>query len=395
MSKLRIAITGATGLLGRNLLFEIIKQNLENLDSLELYVLGRRSGGTSIQQRIADIVRKDGLLYIGLDRADEILRCIHPMEMDLNKEKLRLSDDNYKKLKTNPIDFFFHIAALTDFRKTPLVAKSLYNTNVYGTKKIIELVSTLKVDELCYVGSAYSCGKISGDIKPDYIKINQEFRNPYEKTKLEAEMLVREFAKKTGCRCRIFRPSPIAGRLIESPLGAICKFDVFYSWASGFLKIKLKQLKTWKDKYRDNVSLDVRICYNEESGLNIVPADYGAKVIYQVCMAEDKNESYHIVNNQETPHKQYIPMMLKLLNVKGTSVVNRIPDKKNKLEALYYKTIGGVFTPYINSKPMLFDSSNINSLLKRKKLLCPAVDSDNFLFLMRYAIKHDFQINKG
>ena len=33
---MRIVITGATGLLGRNLLFEIIKQDLNNLDDLEI-----------------------------------------------------------------------------------------------------------------------------------------------------------------------------------------------------------------------------------------------------------------------------------------------------------------------------------------------------------------------
>ena len=235
--------------------------------------------------------------------------------------------------------------------------------------------------------------KISGNIKPDYVKIDQEFRNPYEKTKLEAEILVRDFARTTGCRCRIFRPSTIAGRLIEPPLGAICKFDVFYFWANGFLKMKLKHLKTWKNKYEDSVTLDIRICYNKNSGLNIVPADYGAKVMYQVCMENDDGESYHIVNDQETPHKEYIPIMLQMLNIKGTSVVNEVPKEKNKLEALYYKTIGGFFSPYINSDPMLFNASSLSPLLKNKSLLCPPVDLKNFYSLMNYAKEHDFKIN--
>ena len=97
-------------------------------------------------------------------------------------------------LKSKAIDLFFHIAALTDFRDTPGVVKALKQTNVYGTQQILELVETLKVREFCYVGSAYSCGTKSGNIKPDYVNGKMVFRNPYEASKLEAENLVRKFS---------------------------------------------------------------------------------------------------------------------------------------------------------------------------------------------------------
>ena len=66
---MRIAMTGATSLLGRNLLFEIIKQNINDLDKLEIIVLGKEKNGKNLSRRIKllnpfIIIRlaKDGIL---------------------------------------------------------------------------------------------------------------------------------------------------------------------------------------------------------------------------------------------------------------------------------------------------------------------------------------------
>ena len=141
MRKLRIAITGATGLLGRNLLFEFLKQNLNRLNNIEIFILGRKSGGVNIQERIKSILQHDGAVYCGVGNANILFDCVKAMEIDLVEKKLMLNSGDYKKLKSAKIDYFFHVAALTDFRSTPAVIKSLSDTNVYGTKQIIELIS--------------------------------------------------------------------------------------------------------------------------------------------------------------------------------------------------------------------------------------------------------------
>ena len=66
---MRIAMTGATSLLGRNLLFEIIKQNINDLDKLEIIVLGKEKNGKNLSRRIKLLnpfiilrLGKDGIL---------------------------------------------------------------------------------------------------------------------------------------------------------------------------------------------------------------------------------------------------------------------------------------------------------------------------------------------
>jgi len=395
----RIAITGATGLLGRNLLFEVIKQNLANLDDLQIFILGRDKESVDIQQRVEEIILNDGIQYLSLDKkkSEDIKKYIKTnikcIDADLDDNKLGMKAEGVKLLKSAPMDFIFHVAALTDFRDTPRVVEALKRTNVQGTQQILQLASTLKVGEFVYVGSAYSCGKVWGDIKPDYTNPNREFRNPYEETKAEAEILVRNFAQKTGVRCRYFRPSTICGRLMEPPLGSINKFDVFYAWGAFFFRLKLKKLKNWTNKYKDSFMLDARICYNLKSGLNIAPADYMAKVIYQTCIQNSPAENYYLVNNQEAPHGLYLEYMLREFNVKGAKVVDKIPENMNETEKFYYKTVGKIFTPYINSEPMLFNTENLKDVLRKAKLKCPQIDEKNLSILVEYAKKYDFGLN--
>lgn len=393
---MRIVITGATGLIGRNLLFEIIKQNLDNLHNVHIIVMGRDKDGLNIHQRIQEIVLSDGISYIASQKTNvntikEYCKTgIRSVYVDLDMQKLGLKNDDYIELKKEPIDFFFHLAALTDLRHTPKIEQALIRANICGTKQILELVSSLKVREFCYTGTAYSCGNVVGNIKPDYVNLGNKFRNPYEKTKSEAELLVRDFARRTKTRCRYFRPSVTCGRLIEPPMGTVNKFDVFYGWAAFFSQVKMKKLAKKPTINETPLMLDMRICYSLKSGLNIVPADFAAKIIYHVCAQNDSGESYYVVNNQETPHKLYIPLMLKSLDITGPRQVNFIPNNMNQLERLYYKTVGSVFTPYITSDPIFFDTSNLRSVLRKANLSCPAVNEKTFPFLMEYAKKQDF-----
>ncbi len=399
MAKMKVLITGVTGLLGRNIFFELIKQNLDELDSLEMYILGRRTVSKSLDDRLWDILFNDGVDYIygescSSDALQEFFEDnIHPIEIDLDEETPCLDPDDLNLMKSGPIDYVIHVAAMTDIRSTAGVAYALHKSNVGGTQRLLEMIDSFDVKELIYIGSAYSCGNATGVLQPDEINQNKGFRNPYEKTKLEAEMAVRQFSKKTGLRCRYFRPSTICGRLIEHPIGRISKFDVFNEFAAFLLRLKMRALRISKPEYSEACDLNIRFCYNSNSGLNIVPADYCAKVIYQVVIQESSGDSYHLVNNQETPHSLYIPLILETLNITGWKHVETIPSDQNKLEGLLYKTVGQIYIPYVTSNPMFFDTSNLDSVLNTARLTCPPVDKNNFLLLIEYAKRFDFGLS--
>ncbi|MFA4858288.1 MAG: SDR family oxidoreductase [Candidatus Margulisiibacteriota bacterium] len=393
---MRFVITGATGLLGRNLLFEILKQNLNCLDDLEVFVLGRRYGRSSVGKYVENILVPDGYDYIGLkdkspiDLRSRISSCIIPMSFDLNDENLGMLSDDYGLLKSKKIDYFFHLAALSDFRDTPIIKARIFDTNVEGTKRLLQLVKTLSLREFIYAGSAYSAGFTLGEVFPDYINDTNEFRNPYEESKLKAELYIKAFANEIGLRYRIFRLTGIGGRLIEQPIGSICKYDIFYGWALFFLKQKLKYNKKLKDMFTFPLSLPMRIAINFKSGMNVVPVDYAAKLILATCINNDDNISYHLVNDIDIPNSVHTKLMLKALNIKEYVLVNEEPKDKNLIEKLYYKTVGRIFTPYVITDPIYYNHDNLDAIRKKAGLICPPMDEENFAKLVGYAVENNF-----
>ncbi len=391
------AITGVTGLLGRNLMFEIIKQNFDNLQNLTIIVFGRSSKDKSFASRVSDILQNELCDYLGIEKlnfASElsyiINNCLKFVEYNLDLGSQKIDDEEITSILFNrPIDVFFHVASLTDFRDGNSVEADLVKVNIMGTKKILDLVSKMKLRKFSYVSSAYVCGISSGKIMPDHINLNANFRNPYERTKLEAELMVRNFAKINHIKLNIFRPSTICGRLIESRLGATPKFDVFYGWGIFFLKYKLKVL----GEVDGNLEMDLRFTASNESGLNIVPVDFVAKAMYAVSLSNSNEESYHLVNKVETPHKFYFFEMLNSIGVKNVQMINKMPANRNKVEDFYYKTVGKIFDPYINCPSMDFDSSNLDEICSQQSISCPEITKENFALLMDYAKEKKFGLS--
>ena len=395
---MRIIITGATGLLGRNVLFEFLKKNIARLDMLEVLVLGRDKNEQLLAARMNNIVLEDGADYLSqmpgfsqdaLKRwCKERLTCV---EMDLKQEGLSITNDSLEILRGAPIDFFIHSAAVTDFRDKPHVTKRLQAVNVRGTEQVLELAQSLDVREFVYISTAYASGMKAGLVPPDFTDFDQTFRNPYERSKLQAEVRVRNFARNARFGIRYVRPSTICGRLMEPTLGSVCKFDVFYGWAAFMLFNKLMQLGEWRDKYVDPYDIDFRMCYSKQNGLNILPVDFCAKALHQICMRGNTGASYYLTNPDDTPHSNYVSWMLETLNIRGVRVVDEIPAEQNDFESFYYENVGKIFTPYISpSEKINYDTSSIEPILRDAQLTCPPIDRANFMVLMEYAKQRDF-----
>jgi nucleoside-diphosphate-sugar epimerase len=390
---MRIAMTGPTSLLGRNVLFELFAQQLHQLDQLDLVLLGRNKADMPLRERVKEQFAPMSPAYFTADQLAQIEDYLDQraqfIDIDLQQEKLGMSETDRRILAAARIDFFFHIAALTDFRELPIVVETLRRTNVEGTRRVIELVTELQVGEFDYVSSAYTCGMTTGDIQPDYVNVQQSFRNPYEHSKLQGEIRARLFQAQTGTRCRFFRPSTICGRLTTPPLGVTNKFDVFYAIGAFFLGVKLQRL-AWAERYQYPITLDFRAVYSTTSGLNIVPVDFVAQAMLAVCFSGAAGSSYHLVNETETPHTLYVPQILATLGIEGITRVDAMPTNLNDIEALYYAKVGKIYTPYVASAPILFNTASIQTTLTRAQLACPPINAENFGWLMQYAREHDF-----
>ena len=313
------------------------------------------------------------------------VRCINA---DLDSHGLALAPRDLALLRAAPIDCFLHCAAVTDLRTTSAVADAARRTNLLGTRRLLALVAGLRVREFDYVGSAYCCGRASGVVPPDYQNGHDQFRNPYELTKLQGELAVRQAARRTGLRCRYFRPSVVCGRLIEPPLGSISKFGVIYS--VGALGARLSRRLRPGDAEQALDPGPMRVFCNPHGGLNMVPADFVAKAMYQVIAQDDPAESYHIVSGRETPNALLIPLLLQELGVTRCELVEQLPERMSRLEALCYRSAVGALLPYVCAKKVTFDTRSIRPVLERAGLECPSIDGDALHALIAYAKEHNF-----
>ena len=394
---MRIAMTGATGMLGSELLFEIVKQHLNCLDQLQLFVLGRANDSTP-PQRIQDLFTSGGLDYMQLSPDAGILKhlrnAIIPIVFDFSNEEPGLAGEDLSQLRNGQIDFFFHVGSLTDLRHDSAVQAQLENSNISGTNRLLRLLDRLDVARLAYVGTAYVCGSNAGDIHPTDVDLHQKFRNPYEKTKLQAEILFREYAYRRNTKCYIFRPSTIAGRLLENPIGYTRNFEVFYGWAAWFLKQKSKRFGSLADLLEQPIEMNIRLRVNPKGGLNIVPVDYVAKMLIALTCEDNNCTEYHLANREETLHIDHISWMLESINITGFTFVENEPEDQNSLERLYYRSLGKVYTPYMISGPMNFDTSNLKQTEGRLGVTCPRIDQVHFGHLMNYAKAKRFGLDE-
>jgi thioester reductase-like protein len=120
----------------------------------------------------------------------------------------------------------WHLAAVYDLAVPADLARRV---NVDGTAHVLEFCrSRPALARLHYVSTCYVSGRYDGVFTEDDLDEGQPFRNHYEETKFEAEVLVRK-AMADGLPATIYRPGIVVG---DSRTGETQKFDGPYFLAT-------------------------------------------------------------------------------------------------------------------------------------------------------------------
>ena len=385
-----VALTGATGLLGSNILFELFRQYRDHPDQLTVWILGRPSKDHTLRERMKLLLTTDGCHYLGTSDLAPFLERIRTVDCYLDRPELGITPRDIQEIKSEAPDLFIHSAAAVDFRDQPGTIAHLNLINVEGTSQVINLAEKLGVKDFAFISTAYVSGIRSGVVAPDFVDLDQEFRNHYEKSKLQSEALVR-LAHKEGRfeRLHCFRPSTVCGRLIESPIGYTPKFDVFYAWLSFFLRLKAKQFGGIN--YDNQAFIDIRVALKPGSGLNIISADYAAKALVTICLSRPESGSYHLASPQLTDNYLDLPDLLRFIKVEVPPFVEEKPADLNPMEHLYYhKSVGKIYDPYISQTVPAFSLDELNKQLPEGFPECPAVKGGRLQQLLEFAKQHNF-----
>ena len=187
-------VTGGTGFLGRHLLERLLRR-----PDATVHVLVRESSAGRL-----------GALAASLPGGERL----SPLVGDLSQDGLGLTAARRKGL--GPVDHVVHLAALYDMTADDEANRQ---TNVEGTRRVVELAAALGAGCLHHVSSVAVAGEHPGRFTEAMFAEGQHLPSPYHRTKYEAEQLVRE---QSAVPWRVYRPSVVVG---DSRTGDIDKVD--------------------------------------------------------------------------------------------------------------------------------------------------------------------------
>jgi nucleoside-diphosphate-sugar epimerase len=149
--------------------------------------------------------------------------------------------------------------------------------NVGGSRRVVELAQRCAergdgLRRLSYVSTAYVAGTHPGEFDEDSLDVGQDFRNPYERSKFEAERLVRHRAE--GMPLQVLRPSIVVG---DSRSGWTTSFNVLYAPLRAFARGAIPALPA-----------------RRRSPVDVVPVDYVADSIHELA-ADGPDGTFHLV----------------------------------------------------------------------------------------------------
>jgi long-chain acyl-CoA synthetase len=257
-----VLITGATGFVGG----EVLSRYVERTDR-PIYALVRAKGQADAERRV-----REALAYILPPDADTTRVIAVPG--DVERDDLGLDPALRDELAENVADII-HSAASVSF-SLPLARSR--EINVGGTRHVLEFAGRCRdhggLHRLSYVSTAYVAGTHEGEFGEDQLDVGQAFRNGYERSKFEAEQLVRAWPGRLPIQ--ILRPSIIVG---ERGSGWTASFNVLYAPLKTFARGALHVLPG-----------------RSSSPVDVVPVDYVADAVFELANGEPADDrTYHLV----------------------------------------------------------------------------------------------------
>jgi len=348
----RIFITGATGFLGSHVAARLLE--------IGHYVtaLARGSKASSAAARIKDVLRD-----VGAVRLDHL----RVFEGDISQPDLGL-DEAAKKQIVASTDETWHCAASLSFQQED--RDEIFRMNVDGTRHVLEFVKQTPTRRLQHVSTAYIAGNRPDLALESEINVGQSFKNPYEESKCQAELLIAAEQNRRAIVASVYRPSIVIG---DSQSGRVTHFHGVYA----FIRALWAALERLRRRMPEGgfVHLALRLPGAEGQTLNFVPIDYVVDGMIEISQRSDSaGGTYHLANPVPTENRVWLLNMCRKLRVEGIQLVGQksfLKTPMTKLEALFQKQMA-FYYQYLEGEPR-FDCRRTLEALRNSGIECPQV----------------------
>ncbi|PWK15695.1 SDR family oxidoreductase [Tumebacillus permanentifrigoris] len=213
------------------------------------------------------------------------------VEGDITQPDLGLPTSKFAELQ-DEVTHVFHLAAVYDLAVPQQLA---HEVNVTGTRMVNAFVNSLtNLQRYVYFSTAYVSGDRAGRVLETELVKGQNFKNQYESTKYEAEVLVQELMQDVPIT--IIRPGVVMG---DSQTGETAKFDGPYF------------IMRFLEKF---ASLPIPYIGSGVALVNLVPIDYIVEATcYLAHAAAGAGKVYHLTDPQPYNAKQVYELICREL----------------------------------------------------------------------------------
>ena len=289
---------------------------------------------------------------------------------DVGSMHLGLSTGEYRELTSGCTDVLH--AAEWSFLGSPRL--ELDRVNIEGTRNALELAGDCrKLRRLTHFSTVFVAGDRVGVVAEDELSSGQSFRNAYEETRFEAELLVRRAMGQIPCT--VLRPSIVIG---DSKTGEIDRFEGPYAIAILLVTSPL--------------AVPLPLPGDGVAPLNVVPIDY--LVAASVFIHHDPRavgRTFHIVDPNPTSSRRIYELIAQRQGKKlpRLSLGYKLTDALLKLPGLERLTREQrMAIAYVNHLSF-FGSRNTLELLDGSGIRCPPIEGylDSLIEFVRDAYR--------
>lgn len=280
----KILITGATGLVGGYFLARI----LTNSDT-DIVAIVRAKPKHPAKKRINNILR-----YFGLEPQQSRLTVV---EGDITKPLCGLTQIEAQSI-TDGLTDIFHAAADLSFDESR--SSKIIVTNIRGTENVLTLhASSMR---FFYVSTAYIAGNTQGAFSESDVDCGQSFNNEYEKSKCQAEKMVRNYFAGRKELLTVMRPSIITG---EYDNGKTLQFSGFYN-----------VLRVLYGIAHSKLSNTIYLPYIPDCTKNFIPIDRLSDMIEEIVMSHQLwGKTYNLVNESPVSQREMRELFSEVLGI--------------------------------------------------------------------------------
>lgn len=270
-------VSGATGFVGAALVLELLDQT-----DAEVACLTRPSHDPArAHRRLRDALERAFGLYERADLVPAIAERCHSVPFDLREEH----EETAARLPSG-IAEMWHSAASLRFK--PSQREKIFEQNVEGTRRMLELATGAGAAAFNYVSTAYVAGTRSGLIPEEPARDPGVAHNAYEESKIRAETLVDEW---DGLRTRIMRPSIVVGN--SATFAAISNTGL-YGFVLGVQRAREEVEGRMLGGFLAH--RQVRLRGDGEAPINLIPVDVVARNAVRIARSPSDAEVFHLAN---------------------------------------------------------------------------------------------------